>query len=115
MADTNIPQDWEGQQIVYELDSNQNRGRSWYQGVLEAVGALGLTVREDLALPYGELDNFGQPEGYNHREVPVFYPWHRVRFVRLAEPEEKQMPEAEASDEAPGTRTARAVSIRPDN
>lgn len=57
-----------------------------------------MTARVNTRVFYGPSNQYGEQDTID-RVVSVFYPWHRVQEVRLAEEEEKQMPDAEASDE----------------
>lgn len=94
MAEQQVPEAWIGREVVFRMDSDQYKA----QGILQSVSALGLTARVNTRVFYGPSDQFGYQEGID-RVVPVFYPWHRLQEVRLAEDEEKQVPNAEASDE----------------
>lgn len=79
VAETNIPQGWEGQQVVFRLDIHDRDGE---RGVLQAVSALGLTIREETALAWAPYDGDGDPPPIPWRVVPVFYPPLASRPVR---------------------------------
>lgn len=85
MAGEQIPEAWVEQQVVFELHGGQYRN----YGTLHAVSAFGLTIRKNTVLLYGPVNRSGEHEGREERTVPVFYPWHRIEYVRLAEDEEK--------------------------
>lgn len=94
MVEQQAPEAWIGREVVFRMDSDRHKA----QGILQSLSALGLTIRVNTRLFYGPSGPYGEQESTD-RVVPVFYPWHRVQEVRLAEDEEKQMSNTEASDE----------------
>lgn len=88
MEEEQIPEAWKEEQVVFKLDSDQHGDQHRNYGTLQEVSALGLTIRKNVTLYYGQVNDYGQPE-MQDRIVPLFYPWHRIQYVRLAEVEEQ--------------------------
>lgn len=81
---------WAGREVVFRIDEDNYKAH----GILQSASALGLVTRTNIRVSHGQPNRSGERESID-RVVSVFYPWHRVQEVRLAEPEEKQMDDEE--------------------